>query len=125
MLGEKFHSGRRVNADLFQAPLFQRGDRPFFQRPAQPVADGDREAALAPIYYIVWQVTPGVALQKNLSLKSPHSVLDAKRCCEFHYCFVQERRTRFQRRTHARAVGLGQQPLRQQRFQIPPLRSVQ
>src|SRR4029077_3353529 len=107
MLGDEFHSSRRVNADLFQAPVSQRGDRPFFQRAAEPAADGHREAALAPVYDIIWQVTLGVALQKKLSLKSPHSVLDAKRFCEFHYCFVQKRRTQFQRRTHARAVGLG------------------
>src|SRR5262249_34967267 len=95
MLGKEFHSGRRVNADLFQMPLSQRGDRPFFQRAAQPAGNGHREATLAPVYDIVWQVTPGVALQENLSLKSPHSVLDAKRFCEFHYCLVEERRTQF------------------------------
>ena len=34
MFGEEFYSARRVNADLFEAPLFQRRDRPFLQRHA-------------------------------------------------------------------------------------------
>jgi hypothetical protein len=32
MFGEEFYGGGRANFDLFQAPAFQGGVRPFFQR---------------------------------------------------------------------------------------------
>src|SRR5260370_38161376 len=68
MFGEEFHGGGRVNPDLFQAPLFQSGGRPFFQPATQPAADRYRETPLAPVHEVIRQVTPGIALQKNLRL---------------------------------------------------------
>jgi hypothetical protein len=53
MFGEDFHGDGCVNTDLFQAPLFQNGSRPFFQTASQPAANGHGEAALAPVYDIV------------------------------------------------------------------------